>query len=216
MKSIALWSRDHIIAARTLIVVCRVIMFCLAWYIGSEFQKNHILIAPSVFWLFSTLFLIITFLFSNSYSSFRFYKRKLLDGLIVVCSCMMVISLANQKSDHCFNFYEPLQGSFAEKKVKASEIPSKPSVRALRKQLKALKMMTKKGGGASAGGVALAILAAVALGMLLAAAACSLSCNGQDGLAILLLIGGITAIFFICRLIIRATRKKDVVSVNPF
>ncbi len=215
MKTIALWSRDHIMAARILIAVCHILMSCLALYMGRELQKNYVLISPTVFWFFIALFLIITTLFSKSYTTFRFYKRKLLDGLILLCSFIIMVSFANQNRSGSFLFYQSLQGSFVGKKAKISKIQTKPSIKELKKQLKELRKAVKKGEGASAGGIILAILAAAGLGLLLASAACSLSCNGHDALAIFLLIGGVTAIFFICRLIIRATEKKGTVSIKP-
>ncbi len=214
MKTIALWSRDNIIIARILIAFCHVLMSCLALYIGTEVQKGLIFISPTFLLLLVALFLIISALFSKSYPSFRFYKRKLLDASILLCSFIIMVCIANQNRTGSSLSYNSLHGSFAEKEVKASDISTKPSIKELKKQLKELRMTLKKGEGASIGGIILAILAAIGLGFLLVAAACSVACNGQDALAIFLFVGGVTAIFFISRLIIRATKKKGTVEIK--
>jgi uncharacterized membrane protein YbhN (UPF0104 family) len=215
MRAIALWSRHHILAARALIGISHIIIFCLAYYVGAELQKNSIFISPTVFWLFGALFLVVNFSFSSSYASFSFYKRKLLDGLILVSSFIMIVSFANHDKGHYFIFYKTVRGSFTEKKNKPGENKPIASVKELKKQLKELRAMAKKGGGASAGGIVLAILVAAGLGILLSGAVCSLSCNGHDALAVMLLIGGVTAIFFICKLILSGTRKKDSINMKP-
>ncbi|MCW3107347.1 MAG: hypothetical protein JWQ09_1853 [Segetibacter sp.] len=208
MKRIAFWSRDHKIAARILIAICHIIIFFLACYVGIGLKENNFFLSPLVFWIFTILSILITILFSKPYASFSFSKKKVLDGLILLSSFIMIVSFTNQKNVTLFTSYKTLQGSFSEKNTNVSEPKSKPSIKELKKQLKELKRMVKRD-EASAGGIILAILLGAGLSALILAGACSLSCDGNGGLAVLVLLGGLTAVFFICRLIIKGTRKKD-------
>ncbi len=214
MKRIAFWSRDHIIAARILIAFCHILIFCLACYIGTGINKNNLLIPPCIFWLFTALFIVINVAFSKSYSSYSFNTKKILDGLIFLCAFVIMVSFANQKRTVNVTFYNSLHGSFSGKNSKASESVNKPTLRELRKQLKELKRLLKAD-RASAGGILLAVFVASLLWIFLAAASCSLSCSGQGGLAVLVLLSGITGIFFLCRFILKATRKKNKGVSNP-
>jgi hypothetical protein len=207
MKNIAFWSRDHKTTARLLTAVCHIIIFCAACYIGIGLKENNLSIPPLVFWIFAAIFILINIVFSKPYTSFAFYKKKLFDAIILVTCFIMIVGFANQKNIGSFTSYNTLQGSFLKKHAKVSEPTSKPSIREIKKQWKELRKLTK-GEGASAGGIVLAILVAAILGSLVMAVSCSLACNGQNALAVFTILGGITAIFFICRLILRSTRNR--------
>lgn len=204
MKTIALWSRNHKTSARILIGLCHIIIFCLALYVGIGLKQNNFIMYPWLFIVFVGIYLLMKLLFSKKYSLLPFFKRKVLSGFVVLTSFMLVVSFSNQNDPFQYSTYNSLHGSFdTEKKAKVV----KTNIKELKKQFKEFKKSVKEG-KVTVVGVLLAILAAGILGYFVAAASCSLACNGQDALAILVLLGGLTAIFFICKLIIKATSKK--------
>jgi hypothetical protein len=210
MKSLAYWSRDHKNTARLLIAVCHVMIAGLALYIGTSLKALQLNIPASVFWIAISVFIAVTFLFSKSYKTFSFYARKKLDAVILLSGFVIMVAFSNQKSVEHFVSYNSLHGSFVSKEVEPSKVGSaKPSLKDLKKQLKELRKIARNN-NASGGGIALAILTAVLLGYLLLIAVCSLSCSGQDALAVIVLIGGIAGIFFLCKLIIQTTKRKTV------
>lgn len=211
MKIIALWSRDHKYLARVLIGFCHITIFVLAFYVGLSLQKNEIFIPHSILWVSTAFFIFISIVFSKLYKSFLFTRRKILDGAILFCSFIMVVSFANEKNIADITSFGTTKGSFEE--IKPGDKGHKPSLRELRKQYKEFKKAIKEG-RASAGGVLLAILTAAFLGTLVASASCSLACNGHDALAVIVLIGGIAGIFFVCSLIIKGTRRRQLDSLK--
>ena len=207
MKTIAYWSSNHKLAARILIVVCYILIIYLASYVGIGLQQHHMLLSPAVFYISVSVFLSCNLLFTQCYHFFSFNKRNLLDFVVGLCSFIIVISITIQQNISHLTVYTSLNGSFYQKNVSVSEPHKKPSLKELKKQFKELKKISKDG-TASTGGVVLAVLVGLFLTSLLAAGSCSLACNQQSALAILLAIGGLTAIFFICKAIISFTRKK--------
>lgn len=215
MRTIAVWSHHNKIAARILIAICHVCIIYLGCYAGLGLKQNQVFLSPAFFWISISIFPGLYLLFSRSYPLLSFNKRKLLDSVIVLSSFIMVISFSNQKDINHFIIYNSLNGSFDQSKVKAAETPQKQSFKQLKKQYKELRKTIKRG-KVSTGNVVLAIIAGIGLGIILAAGACSLACNGQDTLAIIVLAGGLTAIFFICRAIIGGRKKTNAKFEAPY
>ncbi|RYG00739.1 MAG: hypothetical protein EOO07_35060 [Chitinophagaceae bacterium] len=210
MRAVAVWSGKHIVAARILIAVCHVFIGCSACFVGGALNKYNISIPAQFFWLSLIFFIVILFIKRKSYSSkISLSKRKLWGGLILISSFVMISSSANQKVTSHFSLYNSLQGSFAETKVLPTEKVTRPSYKEVRKQFKELRIAMREG-RASAGVIVVVILLSILLGFLLLAASCSLACNGQEVLAYILLFGGLAAIFFIGRLLIRSSKRNAV------
>lgn len=207
MKNIAFWSRDHKMAARLLIAVCQILIICLGCYVGIGLAKSAFFIFPAVFYIFTGLFITINLLFSTRYKSYSFNRKKMLDGLVLLCSFVMIISLSNQQNISRVTLYKSIIGSFDQKKVSNAEPAGRLSFKVARKQLKELRRIVKQE-RPSAGLVLLAVISGILLSLLVASVSCSLACDGQDGLAILVLLAGLPAIFFLCRAILRSNKKK--------
>ena len=115
------------------------------------------------------------------------------------------MALSNQKSPEHFATYTQVQGSFSKGET---DPVVKPSAREIKKQLKELRQFIKKE-KPSIGAVIGAIIVGLFLAGLVLSAACSLSCNGHDGLAALVAVGGLVAIFFIMKLILKPRRRPQ-------
>jgi Kef-type K+ transport system membrane component KefB len=209
MKSIARWSSKHVFAARIVIAICHILIAGIAYFVGTALELYDKIIPIELFFLSAFAFAIIFFIVEQvGYKRISFYKRKVLDFAIILCSFVMMMALANHKTPTHFTTYPQVQGSFS--KVQTDPI-AKPSVKELKKQFKDLRQNIKKE-KPSAGAVVGAILIGLLLGWIVLSAACSLSCNGQDGLAAFVAVGGVVVIFFVLKLILKSgqRRRKDV------
>ena len=206
MKSIARWSHKNILAARIIIVISHILITCIACYVGIALQANRQFIPPQFVWIFGGLF-GLTFLISKKvgYHRISFYKRKGLDFAVVFLSFLMIAAFANQKSCFHITSYSSVQGSVS--KVVVNPI-SKPSAKELRKQFRELKMMLKQN-RPTAGAIIGAVLVGLFLISLVAILSCSLACNAQEGLAVLVLLAGLTGVFFVVKLLLKPKKKLN-------
>lgn len=207
MKNISLWARHHAPLAIILIIVVRLVLFLLACTIGLAFyQLGWLLPAPVINW---SVFMI-TALTVTCYPAKRelYTRRKCCDFLLPLYSCIVVITMANNANNYTGN--SMAYGIDKVKKTTAAEILqsgktrkelTRKEKRILKKeffkQLKiaaAAKLTGDQKTSGKAWKIALAIIAMVGLLYLLAALACSLSCNGSDAAAIIVSVFGVGAI----------------------
>jgi threonine/homoserine/homoserine lactone efflux protein len=177
--------------------------------VGKGLNQNNIIFSPIVFWAALLIICVVMLAFSKPYYFFSFYKKKRYDALVLLLSFVMMVAFANEKSTKYFISYNGLQSSFPTEKLVTTTTTNKssrPSFKDLKRQFKELKKVAKSD-RASTGGIIGAVLVAVLLTPLVAAASCSLECNGQGALAILVLLGGFTAIFLICWAILKISKK---------
>jgi hypothetical protein len=208
MKAIAIWSRNNPVAARIVITCCHIALGFLACYIGLALKKLAIFLPVKIFWISVVAFFIATFMHTTFYSySVSFGLRKLLDAPILLIGFFMIIASANQPNVNHFIFYSPLRGSFVEEK-NTSTNNHKPTFKEVKKQWKELRQMIKKE-RASAGGIIISVLVGLLLLLLVMSASCSLACDNQGGLAIIVLIAGLAGIFFVIKLILHLLPRKQ-------
>jgi hypothetical protein len=204
MKSLARWSHKNILAARIIIIVSHIFITCIACYVGIALRANNQFIPSQFFLIFAGLFGLTFFVSKNvGYRSISFYKRKSLDFAVVFLSFLMIAAFANQKSYVHITAYNSLQGSVSKVVVNPT---AKPSAKELRKQFRELKTLLKQNRP-----TARAIIGAVLVGLFLisvvATLSCMLACNAQEGLAVLVLLAGLTGVFFVVKLLLKP--KKD-------
>lgn len=205
MKLIAKWGSHNKRAAQIIIALSHLLIAILACYVGIGLQSKNISLPVEVFWTTTTAAIFLFFIFRNAtYRRLPFSRRKMADLLLGLCSFIMIASSANQPTTSHFVIYTSLHGALPEK----VEPVKKASIKELKKQWKEIKTMVKRE-GASGTRIALAVLAGLLLLYVVAALACSASCNGQDALAVIVLIGGIAGIFFVVRAILRGGRRSQ-------
>jgi hypothetical protein len=236
MTKLSLWAKHHSARARTVIVLLHAVLNSLAVYTGFTLLQLGQVIPSSFVYVTMLLFFTAVFLYPSAQQrNIRFNKRRLYiirkscDFALCACSFILVCFTAN---NYCnYNPYAPAFTAGAavctkgDKKPGAEEILAslahrdkssltRSEKRILRNEFKLqLKVYVKAKltkddeAAAKAIFITLSIIGAVGLTFLLAGLACSISCNGSEAGAILVMILGLTAI--ICLLIVAIKKIKS-------
>ena len=216
MKKISFWAGRHVATARALMVIIKIVMLALACYTGLSLAKSKIFLPGNIVYLFSFLVLVLIIAIYPSPKKRKtlinttYVRQKTCDFILPVLSFLVITTMVN--NGDVVSSYSPAFGSHIIKKPTAREILSsgktkgsftRQEKRILKKeffkQLKVYAAAKFNGDEKTAGAawkIALAIIAAVGLTFLLAALACSLSCNGSDAAAILVGLIGLAAIIW--------------------
>jgi hypothetical protein len=229
MRQISFWARTHVVSARVIVTIGKIVLFILACYIGSQFFKLDIVLPTrSLYILFGTVAAIAAFNYPQSGPGLRkisFVKQKTCDLLISLSSFMIILTMANNGDIRTAS--EPASASInVEHPSKAMEIlnavkyGNKTALthtekRILRKELfHQLKVMVKakvsgdKQKADEAGKIVLAILVALLLLVGLTALVCSISCGGADFLAIIVGVAGLVGIIWLLARTIKRIKRN--------
>ncbi len=235
MIQISYWARRNPKKARVTIIVLHIILIGLAIYTGEGLKELGSIIPAWLPYALLPLFISMYFFYPShnniktGISKMRKYRlQKSLDFCSAVFSFVLVCYVANNVS---LPYISIVSGASIEtitkegSKPTAEEILSSLSHRdkstltrsekrilksEFKKQLKVYvkaKLTKDDEAAAKAVFIILSIIGAVGLTFLLAALACSLSCNGSEAGAILLLIFGITAIVLLLILAIKKIKS---------
>jgi hypothetical protein len=228
MIAISRWASSHKNAAIWLVIVIKVILYCLAIYSGLLFTEAG--------WSFSPVIpiagLVILLLIIISYEKYKnsYVKRKLFDFSIASISFLSIAIFTNNLD--AGKTY--LEKSYASSNVKVKKNPpsakqileslehrekstlTRKEKRILRKefnvQLKNYVVYSIRGEQQKkedTGKIILTIVAAVGLLFLLASLVCSLSCNGSDVAAVVIGVLGLTALIWGTIAVIKAIKRKS-------
>jgi hypothetical protein len=230
MRKISLWAKHHPFPAITSIIVIKILLAVIAFYIGSALLAMNIRI-PFIVCIIALIVLATTvFLYPARYltrlSKKQFYTRqKCCDLAIALCSFVMIGTLVNT------NFTMPHSVSLIASNTVASNPPTAEEIlsslqhrdkksftkkekrilkQEFKKQLKIFavaKVSGKKNNGDKALLIILTIIAAVGLFFLLAALACSIACSGAEGAAVAVAIIGTVGIIWGTVAIIRRIKR---------
>jgi Ca2+/Na+ antiporter len=240
MRKLSFWAKRNPWKSRIIIIISHLFLMLLGWYTGTSFFAMHISL-PSYLLVFFILYYLVAVLMypskeekKRSNRRWIYLKQKTCDFSLAAAAYGMMVCISNQPGVF-FNDFQKVSGSLIissprEGKPSAAEILeslkyrdkstlSHEEKRILKKELKVqLKnyvVATLKGNKADRDQallITLAIIAAVGIVYLLAALACNLSCNGNEGAAYLVLILGIAAIvvglYFVIRSIRRSSKKE--------
>jgi hypothetical protein len=245
MHTISIWARDHKWTSRFLVSGIHIVLTGLAFYIGQALQDMSILFSNSLFWGAMLSFIAIAACYPDkktkkAYASASVYymHQKTCDFLLPVFTFLMICFIGNSPGNLFLSSFTSqgaslVQPADRENSVKKTE-DVKPAVRGLklsRTERKALvrKLKTqikqafqqvneqKKNRGTKIALVVLASLVSLGLLYLVAALACSLSCNGSEAAAIAVLVLGITGIITLLVVVIKAifrTKREKPVEVE--
>ena len=238
MRKISLWAKHHRVEAIVSIVAIKLVLAVIAFYIGSALLEMNFRIPVAVCIIALIVLAVAAWLYPSRrlthFSKKQFYLRqKSCDFIIGACSFVMIGSLVNNNL--------PLPGavSFASNVITQSTPTAEEILASLqyrdkssltrqekrilkeefKKQIKiyaVAKITGNKDGASKAVFIILTIIAAIGLLTLLAALACSLSCNGSDVAAVIVGVLGAAAIIWgtivLVNRISRGPKKK---SGNP-
>lgn len=216
MQKISIWARGHAVAARVYIVLIKLTLAALSYYVGISLYKMQLLLPVTAMFTIAGILLIAavllypvrgkTVLPKNLY----YIRQKACDLMLPLSAVMVFITWVNNADT--INISTPAYGSRIIKYPTAQEILSsgktkdeltKQEKRILKKeffkQAKEYTVASISGDKAKAGEawkILLAIIGMVGLLYLLAALACSLSCSGNDAAAVIVGVLGLVGIIW--------------------
>ena len=237
MKQLSIWAKRNPRKARFIIIVSHLLILLLAWFTGSELSGLSDTLPVYLKIVFVLVFIIAAFSYpikkdrSIGKSKYSYAKQKTCDFLLALSTFGMVTGIA-ASGEISFGSLSPLYAStpsainnnmkdptaeqiLASLKYRDKSTLTRAEKRILKaefkKQLKIwtfAKISGNKEEGSNAGLVILAIVGAVGLFYLVAALSCSLSCNGSDAAAVVVLLLGTAAIVLGLLAVLRSIKRK--------
>ncbi len=246
MKSISRWGKNHKQLTRLIIILSFILLTFLGIVTGT-FLTDFGITTPAILFLSCILvylMAVVTYpdksLKGKKITHAIFYTRqKTCDLLLAISTFFMIICLANdpQRISSIFN---PLYAatpapvipkdssvkkyaSFAAfsaslKDENGKSLKWKEKKKLLKTQIRAIKKADDLSKGGKVALIILSVLAAIGLIYLVAALACSISCNGSEAAAIIVGVGGAALIIFLLIVAIRAItgkKKKELLREDP-
>lgn len=234
MRSLNAWSANHRIISQWLIAFAQIGMVIIAMQLAGRLQSMPVQIPVFVFYG-CFVFLLLLSVIASQLKKWRSLSVKSRAGFALVRARYFFFNLAILSAVTWFyysnqpaNSLTQLQGSLPTRVVagnaashqKAFKFPglktapvAKPVANA-KQLLREFKQLRK--GGSSNQGLAIVgmVVAAIALGFLVAVLACSIACNGSGALAIIVGVGGLALIIWGLIKAIRAIKRKQNAAVN--
>ncbi len=243
MKQLSFWAKKNPRIARLIIIVSHILILLLAWFTGSEISglSDELPVYLKIIFVLVFIIAALSYPVKKSKGVYSYAKQKTCDFLLALSTFGMVTGIA-ASGEITFGSLSPLYASTPSTINKNKKDPTAEQILAslkhrdkssltraekrilkaeFKKQLKIwtlAKISGNKEAGDKAGLLILAIIGAVGLFFLVAALACSLSCNGSDAAAVVVLLLGAAAIALgliaIIRSINREKRKRIESQVN--
>lgn len=234
MKNISYWAKAHPIRARWLITLSHCILIPLAFFFGFQLWLEDFSYSPLAHDIFTTLFLLgllgypikkaAHILWRHSYQ-----RQKTFDFVLIITGFLSLATFTSMRLEQA-----SLSGAEGRAVRTAIQAPGgfrsgfnylrenmswhalKKNARMLKKEIRQTrKLAQNENGAAKIAGTILVLLAALGLGYLIVAWACSLSCSGQEGAANVVLIGGGALLLLLTILGLRAIWKKRAAKSLP-
>jgi len=238
MRNISCWARQNKVKARLTLIILKLLLACMAYFIGSNLSELNIILPELTGITAVFLFVLIAVIYPARHKSrlskkLFYIKQKSCDYILAASSFLMMIFFTNNR---LYTLTDPapsfaimpavvnIDPPTAEEILKSLEHRDKKSLtrqekrilkQEFKKQLKVYvksKITGKKDEAAKALLIVLTIIGALGALYLVAALSCSLSCNGSDAaalaVAILGLVGVIWGTVAIIRRISRGPKKK--------
>lgn len=229
MKKISVWAKDNVIPARIIIFCIHTTLIFLAGYIGTHLHK----IPATAFYIAIALLIFISTVYPRS-SKKNFFRRrsyavqKTCDFIAAACFFTLLCFFANHNlrlpslqntlyavSLHPKNEKPTARQILGSLKYRDKSTLTRQEKRILKKEFKnQLGVYAKatlkhdKAGQSHSVEIIFTIIVAIGLFGLLAALACTISCNGANALAILLLAVGTAGIVWGAVAVINGLSKK--------
>jgi len=211
MRNISYWAKHHAYRARSYIILLRIILSGLAFYVGTALYSLHIVLPPAT--LFFSIILFVTAAVFYPDRSKRYIRQKTIDFIVTACSFLMICHICNNyripswMTATVFGTNTGKEYARSTKPTAAEILASRPVngkdhltrqekkilKKEFRRQLKVYVSAKLKGDTHTAEKILLILLSivvAVGLFYLVAGLACSLSCSGAEGLAVIVLLLG--------------------------
>lgn len=230
MRKLSCWAREHALAAQLLIFICHVLLILDAVYLAVHFSA-FTSVSPVVLYCLAGLLLFLFIIYPRRLSRFNYARRKAMDvcaGLLCFSMVFVMALQLNRPSGMQQNpAYAVLTGEIpvyknAEAQRLLQLFASGEKTSFSRKEKQILKKefgfqliqygkahaRGDKGTADQTGLIILAIIGAVGLLFLVASLACTLSCNGADAAAVLVVIFGVAGIIWGLSTVIKSIKRK--------
>lgn len=240
MKSISFLAKHNPWKARLIIVLSHILLIVIACWVGLKIFSYDFQLPAFLLYLFVLIF-IIAAAFYPSVKKKNYLRQKISDFSLAASTFCMIVCLANNQSvsTTIFNTTNASSNSsvvagketpkaeqiLASLKYRDKNTLTKTEKRILKKAFKdqltiyaKAKLTGNKNAASDAALIILAIVAALGLLYVVVALACSISCNGSEGAAIVLAVLGSAAIILGLVLVIkrlnRGPREKEVETIE--
>ena len=228
MRKLSLWAKHHTALARILIVISRILLFFIACFLGKQLTVLGIGLSPLWIYFFIAVFFIAGATYPRKRPSSNYLKRKLYDFAVAGCGFFITLSLVVQLDSP---FYATAQAAvpvnpspykYEEAKILLEQFKRGEKIKFTGKEKRIIrkefnyqllqygkaKITGNKADAEQAILIFLACVAAVGLLYLVAALACTLSCNGSDAAAVIVGILGLAGVIWGLIALIRAINRK--------
>jgi len=231
MRKISFWAKNHSRTARICIVLIKIALALMAWFVGRTLSEMEITLPIHLGYYTLFIFIAVALLYpskNRSIASGKYFyiKQKSCDFLLAACTFIMMTSIVNNQLYRVI-----IPSSYANINIALSKPPTaeeiiaslkyrdkktltKKEKKVLRQEFKKqlnvfteAKLSGSKKDADSAVLIILVIIGAIGLTVLLSALVCSLSCGGADGLAVAVALLGLTAIIWASVVVIRSIRN---------
>jgi hypothetical protein len=221
MRKVSIWARFHPQQARIYIVIIKIILWGMAIVTGKTIAETGIILSPLPVVICAIILILAASVYpqksATGYSGKQNYTlRKSLDFTLAFTTFILISSLVANTNSAVSNPRLPLVSEASANKVNpptADEILAslkyrdkstltQQEKRILKKEFGKQLLVYAKAkvsgdkNGAKALLIILTIIGAIGLTYVLAGLACSISCSGADGLAILVAVVGLTGILW--------------------
>lgn len=190
MKAISRYAHTHAVQARIFITVAQVLIFAMAMYLGAALDHLSITLPTITIVVFAGIAGAAVFgylFFKNHYA--RRYAALFTFGTAIFFA--LVFNYNNNR----VNQFQTCTLTYGVKEVKPAVSSKEQRKQARKALLHLLKDAKKKKASAEqVVGIIIVLLISIGLLSLVAAASCSLACNGAEGLAYLVALAGTTGV----------------------
>lgn len=235
MKKISVWGKHHPRASRIVIVVSFIVLTMLGFTTGLLLRDAGIYLPLAVLLFFACLYAtgFLAYPFKNKNGKYRmtashYVRQKTCDILLAASTFLMIVYLGNHK-ETLFRYSLPFNQAMASNTPRDSTVKTYKSIGAfnismkdangklhtwkerkklLKEQVRAIKNASGISNGAKTALIILSVLVALGLIILVAALACSLSCNGSEAAAVIVGVGGTGLVIFLLIVVIRSILGK--------
>lgn len=236
MRKLSFWARYHKKAARLIIVSSFLLLTLIGYYTGTWMNDLGISLSETILLLAVLMYIAGVTTYPKRHGSLKRSKRKsfyihqkICDTGLAVSTFLMIVYLANQPGTFIHTFipasaisgnnlvlpkdssaktYKSLRDFSASIKDKEGKLLKwKERKKLLKEQVRSIKKAHNLSKGVKVILIILAVIVALGLAALVGALACELTCNGSEGAALLVGIGGTALISFLLIITIRAIKK---------
>jgi hypothetical protein len=229
MKKISAWAKHNVVPARIVIFCIHISLIFLAGYLGTHLHKLHATVFYTAGILIIFIFIVYPRPAKKIFYGKKFYAvQKTCDFIAAAGIFMLLCFFANhnlrlpslQNSLYAVSLHPKNEKPTAQQILESLKYRDKSTLtrqekRILKKEFKnQLGVYAKatlkhdKAGQSHAVEIIFTIIVAIGLFGLLSALACTISCNGADGLAVLVMVVGTAGIVWGAVAIINSLSKK--------